>query len=258
MSSGERSFRDWPAPVRPKAAVALLHGLAEHSGRYEHVAAELNSAGYSVVAVDIRGHGASPGWPGEVDGLDDWVADAKALLERTRSAAGDRPMFLMGHSLGALIAAAYVIRAGDEGLAGLILSSIAVLAGQALLESMGDPDGQGIPSTALSRDEAVQRAYDEDPLVFADRVPAESTAAALEAAIEIYAGAAAITLPVLMFHGSADGIADPDGARELLANLGSEDKQLEVYDGLRHETMNEPERDRVLADLVTWLDAHAG
>jgi alpha-beta hydrolase superfamily lysophospholipase len=251
----ERSFRDWPAPA-PKAAVALLHGLAEHSGRYEHVAATLNAAGYTVVAVDIRGHGRSQGWPGEVSGLDDWVADTKALLERTRNAAGELPVFLLGHSLGALIAGAYVARTGGDGLRGVVLSSLAVLAGQELLESMGDPDGQGIPSTALSRDPEVQRAYDEDPLVFADRVPPESTAASLEAAIEVYQAASSITLPVLVFHGSADGIADPDGAREFFDQLGSPDKRWRQYEGLRHETMNEPERDEVLTDLVAWLDGH--
>jgi alpha-beta hydrolase superfamily lysophospholipase len=257
-ASDERFFRDWPAPTRPKAAVALVHGIAEHTGRYDHVAAALNAAGYTMVGVDIRGHGRSGGWPGEISGLDDWIADTKAVLERTRSAAGDRPVFLMGHSLGSLIVAAYVIRAGDEGLTGLVLSSIAVLAGPALLESMGDPDGQGVPSVALSRDEAVQRAYDEDPLIFADRVPPEATAAGLEAAIEIYAGAANIRLPVLMFHGSSDEIADPDGARELFENIGSADKQMRFYDGLRHETMNEPEQDEVLADLVAWLDERSG
>jgi alpha-beta hydrolase superfamily lysophospholipase len=253
----ERFFRVWPAQGGPKAAVALVHGLAEHSGRYEHVAARLTDAGYSVVAADLRGHGRSAGWPGEVSGLEDWVADAEALLDRSRGVAGDHaPVFLMGHSLGALIAAAHISRAGGDGLAGLVLSGLAVLAGAALLESMGDPEGQGIPSTALSRDEAVQRAYDDDPLVFADRVPPEATAAALEAAIEVYQAAPAITLPVLVFHGSEDGIADPDGAKEFFDHLGSADRTWRRYDGLRHETMNEPERDRVLDDLIAWLDAH--
>jgi alpha-beta hydrolase superfamily lysophospholipase len=254
----ERFFRDWPAPAPARGAVALVHGIAEHSGRYQHVAARLNAAGYSVAAVDIRGHGRSGGWPGGFDGLDDWIADTKAVLERARSAAGEQPLFLMGHSLGALIAATYVVRAGGEGLTGLVLSSLAVLAGEALLASMADPEGQGISSTALSRDVEVQRAYDEDPLVFADRVPPEATAGGLEAAIEIYAAAGTITLPVLMFHGDADGIADVEGARDFFAELGAKDKRLRVYEGLRHETMNEPERDQVLDDLVAWLDEHAG
>jgi len=251
----ERFFRDWPA-ASPKAAVALVHGLAEHSGRYEHVASRLNAAGYSVVAVDVRGHGRSAGWPGMVGGLDDWVADVKALLERTRRAAGELPVFLMGHSLGSLIAASYVIRAGGEGLAGLVLSSVAVLAGPAILESMADPEGQGIPSTALSRDPEVQRAYDEDPLVFADRVPPEATAASLTGAIEANQGAAMIALPVYVFHGSLDPIADLEGARAFFDQLGSADTRFRVYDSLLHETMNEPEQGRVLDDLVAWLDGH--
>jgi acylglycerol lipase len=252
----DRFFREWPA-ARPKAAVALVHGIAEHSGRYEHVARRLNDAGYAVVAVDLAGHGQSAGWPGEVEGLDDWVADVKALLERTRAAAGGRPMFLMGHSLGALIAAAFVIRTGGEGLAGLVLSSIAVLAGPAILESMGDPEGQGVPSAALSRDPEVQRAYDEDPLVFADRIPPEATAGALTGAIEANQGAARIALPVLLFHGSLDPIADVDGARAFFHEVGSADKRFRVHEGLLHETMNEPEQDVVLDELVAWLDEHS-
>jgi len=254
-ATGERFYRDWPAET-PKAVVALIHGLAEHSGRYEHVAARLNAAGYTVVAGDVTGHGRSPGWPGGVGSLDDWVADADAIVERARGDSSGRPVFLLGHSLGSLIAVPYVARGGGKDLAGLVLSSIAVLAGTALLESMGDPEGQGIPSTALSRDPEVQRAYDEDPLVFADRVPPEATAASLEAAIESYQAAPEITLPILVFHGTDDGIADPEGAKDFFDRLGSADKHWELYDGLRHETMNEPEQDRVLDDLVAWLDAH--
>jgi alpha-beta hydrolase superfamily lysophospholipase len=153
-----------------------------------------------------------------------------------------------------LIAAAYVIRTGGEGLAGLILSSVAVLAGPAILESMGDPEGQGVPSRALSRDPEVQRAYDDDPLVFADRIPPEATAGALTGAVEANQGASRITLPVLVFHGELDQIADPEGARAFFDELGSADKRFRVHERLLHETMNEPEQDLVLDELVAWLD----
>lgn len=245
----DRFYRTWEAD-RPRAVVALVHGLAEHSGRYEHVAARLSAEGYTVVAVDLTGHGRSPGRPGEVSGLSDWVGDAEALVERARSLADGRPVFLLGHSLGALVAASYA--AGSPGAVdGLVLSAPAVLVGDAYLEAA--TRGEGVPPAMISRDPRVVEAYVSDPLVFYDRLPPEANAAALEAAIETNQSAPRITTPILLLHGSADRIADPEGTRDLFAALGSPDKRLEVYEGLYHEVMNEPERDRVLDDVVAWL-----
>jgi alpha-beta hydrolase superfamily lysophospholipase len=255
LAVGERGFRDWRVEGF-KAVVALVHGLAEHSGRYEHVAARLLDAGYAVVAVDLQGHGMSDGFPGDVSGLDDWLADVAELLDRAREGSRGKPLFIMGHSLGALVAATYVAR-NPEAVRGLVLSGTAVLAGTALLESMGDPEGQGIPPEAISRDPEVVRAYVEDPLVFADRVTPEANAGALMAAIEVNQSGPLITLPVLMVHGSEDLLGDVEGARDLFATIASRDKELIVYDGLYHEVMNEPEKDRVLDDIVAWLDRHA-
>src|SRR5437773_6949017 len=106
-----------------KAVVALVHGLAEHQGRYGHVVAALVAAGYDVHSVDLAGHGKSEGFPGRVSGHDDWVDDVSALVESARAGAGDRPLFLVGHSLGALVSAAYVARNPDS-VDGLILSGI--------------------------------------------------------------------------------------------------------------------------------------
>lgn len=248
----ERFFREWPAGGA-KAVVALVHGLAEHSGRYEHVARALNEAGYAVVAADLTGHGRSEGFPGEVSGLSRWVDDVGATVERARKLSDGGPVFLIGHSLGALVAAAYVAR-GARDTDGLVLSGIAVLAGTALLAAMSNPDDQGIPPEAVSRDPEVVRSYIEDPLVFYDRVTPEANAAALEAAIEVNGSARSITLPTYVLHGGADQIADVEGAQELFANLGSEDKEIRIYEGLYHECMNEPERDRVLSELIAWLD----
>jgi acylglycerol lipase len=246
--------REWEASD-PRATVALVHGLAEHSGRYEHVGTRLAGAGYSVYTADLRGHGRSAGFPGQVSGLADWLEDAGAIVARARDAAAGRPVFLFGQSLGALISAAYVARQPDD-VDGLILSAIAVLAGTALLSAMADPDDQGIPPSAISRDPSVVQAYVDDPLVFADRVSAEANAAALEAAIEVNQAGDRLALPVLMVHGSDDAIADIEGATDLFASIASEDKELIVYDGLYHEVMNEPEQDRVLDDVVAWLDRH--
>src|SRR5207247_1447410 len=114
---------------------ALVHGLAEHSGRYEHVGAAFTAAGYSVRAVDIRGHGRSEGWPGQVSGVAGWHEDTAAAIEEARGAAPGRPVFLLGHSLGSLIVASFVAQR-PEPLDGLVLSGYAGLPGPALLAAM--------------------------------------------------------------------------------------------------------------------------
>jgi acylglycerol lipase len=250
----KRFIRAWDA-VSPKGAVAVVHGMAEHSGRYEHVAAALTEAGYSVRAVDLRGHGESPGWPGHVSGAVDWHDDTAVALEAATEASAGGPVFLVGHSMGSLIAASYVVKHTPH-IAGLVLTGYAGLPGTAILASMSDPEAPSVPAELICRDPEIVKAYVDDPLVFSDDVPVEVNAATLEAAIEANTGASSITVPVLMLHGSADVICDPQGAREFHDALGSSDKELIVYDGLYHEVMNEPERDRVLGDIVAWLDRH--
>ena len=123
----ERFIRAWDAS-EPKAAIALVHGLAEHSGRYEHVGAAFAESGYSVRAVDIHGHGRSPGWPGRVTGVAQWHDDTAAALDAARSAAPGKPPFLLGHSLGSLIAASFIVEEQPE-IAGLVLTGYAGLPG---------------------------------------------------------------------------------------------------------------------------------
>jgi alpha-beta hydrolase superfamily lysophospholipase len=143
-------------------------------------------------------------------------------------------------------------------IAGLVLSGYAGLPGAAMLEAMSDPDAPSVPAELICRDPEIVKAYVDDPLVFFRDVPIECNAAALEAAIGANTGAPEITLPVFMVHGGADAICDVQGANDFFAALGSEDKDLVVYDGLYHEVMNEPERDRVIGDIVSWLDRHTG
>ena len=249
-----RFIRAWDASD-PKGTVALVHGLAEHSGRYEHVGRAFADAGYAVRAVDIHGHGRSEGFPGRVANVAQWHDDTAAVLEAAAEAAPGRPSFLLGHSLGSLITASYVV-GFEPSIAGLVLTGFAGLPGTAMLASMSDPDSPSVPAELISRDPEIVKAYVDDPLVFYEDVPIECNAAALEAAIGANTGASTITMPVLMLHGGADQICDVQGAREFHDALGSADKELIVYDELYHEVMNEPERDRVLSDIVSWLDRH--
>jgi acylglycerol lipase len=250
-----RFVRAWDAES-PTAAIALVHGLAEHTGRYEHVGGAFAAAGFSVRAVDIHGHGRSEGFPGRVTNVAQWHDDTAHALEEAAASAPGTPVFLTGHSLGSLISASFVV-AFEPNIAGLVLTGYAGLPGRALLESMSDPTAPGIPAELISRDPEIVKAYIEDPLVFYDQVPVESNAAGMEAAIGANTGASTITIPVWMGHGSEDAICDVQGAREFYEALGSADKELVVYEGLYHEIMNEPERDQVIGDIIVWLDRHS-
>lgn len=246
-----RRFR----PETPRGVCVLVHGLAEHSGRYRHVAEALVGAGYAVYTFDLRGHGQADGFPGKVSAPDEWLDDLDGVLAHVRTTE-TAPLFLVAHSMGTLVALAYLAERGAGGVRGLVLSGTAVAPGEAVIASLSDPDAPGIPPEAVSRDPQTVRAYAADPLVFNEDVPPECTAAAMLCSQRAFEGASAVSVPALLLHGGGDLICDPSGARDVHEALGSADRTLKIYDGLYHEVFNEPERGRVLADLVAWLDAH--
>jgi acylglycerol lipase len=233
-------------------SILIVHGLAEHKGRYAYVQRTLANAGYTSHAIDLRGHGEADGFPGKVSSPDEWlddIAEGLALLD------GD-VRFLIAHSMGTLPTLAYLGERGTDGVRAVVLSACPIAPGQLQLEALANPDGPGVPPQAVSRDPAIVKAYVDDPLVFNDYVPPECTASVMLAAQRAFAAAPLVTLPALFVHGGADPIATPEGSQTMHGEVASTDKTLKVYDGLYHEIFNEPERDEVLGDVVAWLDAH--
>jgi acylglycerol lipase len=257
--------REWEPEGDPRAVVVLLHGLGEHSGRYEHVAARFTAAGLAVCAFDLRGHGRSPGLRGATR-FEPAVADLAALVQRC----GERgaPVFVYGHSLGALIAALWLVREPAPPIAGAVLSAIGLhsaLREQAAKVRAARVLGRvlpnvrvrsGIDPATLSRDPAVVEAYRADKLVH-DTASLGFGLDALEAIDEIAASAPRLAVPLLVIHGGEDQVAYASGARELAA-LAPSVTTLHVYDGLFHEIHHEPERDRVLGDVLAWIESRLG
>ncbi len=246
--------------------MAIAHGINEHGGRYAHVAERLVRDGWLVAAIDHRGHGLSGGRRAAVERFDDWVADLDTYVRRVLVDAPS-PLFMLGHSLGGLIALVHALHHQDT-LAGLVLSSPSVIppkrvspatlrTGRMLSRVAANLPVVALRLDAVSRDPAVITAYREDPLVHLGKVRARTGAEILDAIAEVQRDIGRLTLPVLCVQGTVDLLVDPDAARWVDEHTGSADHTLRIYEGLYHEVFNEPERDTVLDDVAGWLDAHA-
>lgn len=247
------------------AVIAVVHGIAEHSGRYAFLAERANQQGLGVVSVDLRGHGRSPGERSYVERFDDYLLDVDALLARASQLAAGRPLFLMGHSMGGAIALRWMALRGQL-LAGLILSSAALkiggdvprlLVALAPLLSRWLPRLRGtrIDPATISRDAAAVAAYVGDPLVSLKAPPARTGAELLQAMVTNRAAVASLTLPVYLFHGTGDRLTDPAGSREIHDLWGGADRTLRLWPGSRHETLNDLDREAVAAELLQWVRA---
>lgn len=254
--------------VQPaRASVVVVHGLGEHGGRYAHVAQALAALGCAVHALDHRGHGRSGGPRAFVDRWDHVVADVDRFIDRVRQAAPAPPLFLLGHSMGGAIALASAL-GRPAPLSGLILSGPAVdLAGAPVLaRSLGKLLSVLAPRLGMlavdpsqvSRDPQTVADYVADPLNFHGKVPARTIGEMVRFAEALPPRLPGLRLPLLALHGGADRLAGPAGSRMVVERAGSQDKTLEVYEGLYHEIFNEPpdDRARVIGDLCAWVSRH--
>ena len=256
----EQLRRRWTAES-PRAAMLLVHGIGEHSGRYEHVGSAFAEAGIDVASFDQRGFGLSAGRRAHVETFDEFLADVADLIEQRRTLGV--PVVLMGHSLGGLVATAYLV--SDRPSPDLaVLSAPALSADIPRWQRIAAPLlGSILPNLAitadfdgsvLSRDEAVQTAYETDPL----RVPSSTARLGREtlaAMKHVNESLDRLTVPTYVLHGSDDTLVPPS-ASEPLAVLPNVTRR--VWSGLRHECLNEPERDEVIAEIISWLDDRLG
>ncbi|HET9094115.1 MAG TPA: alpha/beta hydrolase [Solirubrobacteraceae bacterium] len=261
------AWRAWTPPDgrSPRGVVTVAHGYGEHIGRYEHVAQRLTAAGYAVYGADHHGHGHSAGRRGRVS-LRVAVEDLDQLIvtvARTRHR--DIPQFLLGHSMGGAVALRYAL-AHQARLTGLILSApLAAVEGGPALLAVGRLLGLVLPGVPVSRVEPrlvsrspqVVKAYIADPLNHHGGVPAATARDFILHVRSLARDVPRITVPTLLMWGTADRLCPPAGAERLAAHLGSPDLTVHRYAGLFHEILNEPERERVLDDLVAWLATHA-
>lgn len=266
MQSGDgtRLFgRRWPVDS-PRAAVAIVHGYAEHCGRYDHVAAMLNSLGLDAFALDLRGHGRSDGARGHAGHYDEYLADVRVFLDEIRKTSAAKRLLILGHSNGGLITLLYATDPAPDVFACVVTAPFLGTAMKvpgwkaslgklmsAIYPKLALPSG--LPTSGLSHDPAVVRAYETDPLVFPTATAGWFTAA-VAAQDRVRRDAARIGLPILVMQGTADPLVDASMARPLFDSIGSKDKKYIEYAGFYHEIMNEVEKDRVLDDIRAWIE----
>lgn len=255
----------WTPDAAARAVVVLSHGLGEHARRYDHVAECFARAGLVTYALDHRGHGRSGGKRVLVRDISEYTGDFDTLVGiATREHPGLKSVVL-GHSMGGAIVFAYgverpdnydlMVLSGPAVAAQEQVSPLTVLAAKVLGVLVPGLPVQELDVEAISRDPAVVAAYNADPLVYHGKVPAGIGRALLQVGETMPRRAPALTAPLLVVHGADDRLIPVEGSRRLVECVGSGDVELKVYPGLYHEVFNEPERDQVLTDVVSWITA---
>jgi len=263
LPSGIR-YRHWRV-ANPKATVLLVHGLGEHTGRYQRVAELFNERGFAVVAPDHIGHGESPGTRVFVTKFDDYlqgVRECKSVIDRDYPGC---PCFVLGHSMGGLITARLLLDDQAQ-YAGALLSGPAFAAGDPppalvmwigrLLAKVAPTFGMiELDASGVSRDPKVVAAYNDDPLVNHGKITAALGIGIFDAMAQVMPRVGDITLPVLVMHGGADTMAAPEGSEAFGAAVGSADVTVNILPGLYHEIFNEPEGAEIVAAYGDWIEA---
>jgi alpha-beta hydrolase superfamily lysophospholipase len=258
-------FQGWQPDTPPVAVVCLVHGLGEHSGRYAHVAAALNTAGYALIGFDLRGHGKSGGPRGHTPSYGTLMDDIDRLFAEATRRYPDKPQFLYGHSLGGNLVLNYALRRTPS-IAGVVATSPAIRTANplppaqvALAKVMnklqpGMTMPNGLALDGLARDPAVIRAYTSDPHVH-NKISVRLATGMLDAGEWALAHAAEFPLPLLLVHGTADRLTSAQATEAFAAKVPG-DCTLKLWDGYYHETHNEPEKTDVLAFMIDWLQKH--
>jgi alpha-beta hydrolase superfamily lysophospholipase len=259
-------YQAWLPEENVKAVLLVVHGLGEYCGRYMNVVNHFVPLGYAVYGLDHLGHGKSDGIREGIKRFEDYTDTLTIYINMVKGWQPGKPIFLLGHSMGGLIGAYYLLDHQAD-FNGAIISAPAIKISDSIspititmskvLSAIAPKAGVlTLDATAISRDPEIVKAYVNDPLVFHGKTPARLAAEMLKAMLRVTVEVGFISLPFITVQGGLDKLVDPDGTRMLYEKASSKDKTIKIYDGLYHEVFNEPERAMVLKDVETWLKAH--
>ncbi len=253
----------WKSDKAPKAIIFIVHGLGEHSSRYDHISTRFVRENIHVFSLDLPGHGKSAGKNAYIDSFDHCIKIIADSICHLKQIYPQLPFFLLGHSMGGALAAYYVLKKQPD-FAGVILSSAALKISDSIspfLVALSGVMGKLVPklptiklkTNGLSHDPDVIKQYETDPLVHHGKIPARTGAEINRSIRYNQSNASQFSAPLLMIHGKADALADYRGSKEFYQKVSSANKRLNLYDGLYHELMNEPEKETIFRDIFEWI-----
>lgn len=245
--------------TKPRAAVVIVHGLCEHQGRYDYVAARLNAQQINVYRFDHRGHGRSEGKKVFYSAWTEISDDVNAVVEMAAKENEGRPLFVMGHSMGGYAATCFATRFPGK-VDGIVLSGALTryncpCAGELPIDAPADMYSPNALGDGVCSDPAVGEAYAADPYVEKE-ISVGLLNSIYEGVEYLKKEAAAFVDPVLILHGADDGLVSELDSRQLFGDISSKDKSLRIYAGMYHEIFNEFEKDEPIGDMICWLNRH--
>ena len=255
-------FRSWHPNGRPRGIVAIVPGFNSHSGYYGWVAEQLTVSGLAVFAVDLRGRGRSDGERFYVNTFSDYVDDVAGLVRVAAKEHPGLPMFVLGHSAGGVVSCLYALDRKPE-LAGLICESFAfqvpapdfaLAVFKGLSHIAPHAHVLHLKNEDFSRDPDVVDRMNADPLIAHESQPTQTLAEMVRADERLKEGLAAISLPLLILHGTADRATKPAGSQFFYDKSASPDKTLKLYDGYLHDLLNDVGKDIVMTDITAWIE----
>lgn len=253
-SEGQIHYRRWDPAGAPRRIVMIIHGYAEHGGRYGHVAEVLTTDGAVVYADDHIGHGMSEGERALITDFDHVVDDLATLSEIARAEHPGIPLFLVGHSMGGLLAARLAQRSPDS-VAGVAFCGAVIGDWQWARDVLLLPELPHVEydPLAISRDPEVGASYAADPLVYHGQYKRPLLEAEVVALDAYHRDVGRLVMPVLFLHGTEDPFVPYERSLQAVRDMPTSDLTIHVYEGARHEVLNEINRDEVISHLADWV-----
>jgi acylglycerol lipase len=246
----------------PVANIFLVHGYAEHSERYNWLSQQLNTSGFNFFTFDLRGHGKSEGERAYIYSFDQYTEDLDIFLKHFMQE--DLPTFLMGHSMGSLISVKYLIQNKNSKIKGFISSAGALKIDDNISPFIRKISGLlstfapklktvKLDPTFMSRIPEIKNAYINDPLIYHEGTKARLGSELLKNMQYVQSHFGQFNLTVLILHGTGDKLTDPLGSQWMYDNISSKDKTIQLFEGLYHEILHEPEKEEIVQIIVEWI-----
>ncbi len=260
-------FQRWGVPQSSEPVLVFIHGMAEHSDRYRFPVEYFAPKGFTVYAMDLRGHGNSGGRRAYADSLDQFLEDIHAFLKMIHDREPGKKIFLVGHSFGGQLVLNYGVRY-QNGLKGILVSSpnIRLKLQLPFIKRLAAPIlscliptlsmGNELDASLVSHDTSIVKSYATDKKVLR-KITARLGDIILENHMKIMELAPNLHVPIFMMHAGDDLICSPEGTKDFFDLIPSKDKSLKIYKGYYHELFNETGREQVFKDMEQWIEKHS-